>query len=117
MCRSKKWNAEPRLRTAADNDVAEFGGHGVEFPRGLYTMKRTLMIAAVLLMASLACWPCGRQGSATTDLQSQSAQTSATSVGNLRFKAHDCWVSEKPSSSMDFDEYKLPNAEGEKENA
>jgi len=80
-------------------------------------MKRTLMIAAVLLMASLACWPCGRQGSATTDLQSQSAQTSATSAGELRFKAPDGWVSEKPSSSMRVAQYKLPKDEGDNEDA
>jgi len=78
-------------------------------------MKRTLMIAALLLMLSLACWACGWRGSATAN--SQSTQSSATAAGELRFKAPDGWVIEKPSSSMRVAQYKLPKAEGDNEDA
>jgi hypothetical protein len=65
---------------------------------------RTKFIGVVALFSALLiCWACGNQ-----------AQTTA---GELRFKAPDGWTTEKASSSMRVAQYKLPKAEGDKEDA
>src|SRR5438105_9788977 len=76
--------------------------------------KRTLTIAPVVLVVSLAVWARGRQGpTATSGMQSSAAQSNTNASGELHFKAPDGWVTEKASSSMRVAQYKLPKAEGE----
>jgi len=81
--------------------------------------KRTLTIAAIVLVVSLAVWACGRQGpTATSGTQSTSAQSNTNaSSGDLHFNAPDGWVTEKASSSMRVAQYKLPKAEGDNDDA
>jgi hypothetical protein len=77
-------------------------------------MKTNPMMAATLLIAVLSCSACGGQGStAISSPQSSPAQTNTT--GELRFKAPEGWVVEKTSSAMRVAQYKLPKAEGDKE--
>ena len=74
------------------------------------------MITAIPLIAALACSACSGQGSTVSSTaQNNSAQTNQT--GELRFKAPDAWVTEKTSSTMRVAQYKLPKAEGDKEDA
>ena len=78
--------------------------------------KRTLTIAAIFFVVSLAVWACGKQGpTATSGMQSNSAQSNTNASGDLHFKAPDGWVTEKASSSMRVAQYKLPKAEGDNE--
>ncbi len=75
--------------------------------------KRTLTIAAIFFVVSLAVWACGKQGpTATSGMQSNSAQSNTK-----HFKAPDGWVTEKTSSSMRVAQYKLPKAEGDNDDA
>jgi hypothetical protein len=62
---------------------------------------RTKSIVVALSSALLICWACGAQ----------------TTAGELRFKAPDGWTAEKATSSMRVAQYKLPKAEGDKEDA
>src|SRR5438105_9788978 len=62
--------------------------------------KRTLTIAPVVLVVSLAVWARGRQGpTATSGMQSSAAQSNSNASGELHFKAPDGWVTEKASPS------------------
>ena len=80
--------------------------------------KRTLTIAAIFFVVSVAVWACGKQGpTATSGMQSNSAQSNTNASGDLHFKALDGWVTEKPSSSMRVAQYKLPKAEGDNDDA
>ena len=80
--------------------------------------KRTLTIAAIFFVVSLAVWACGKQGpTATSGMQSNSAQSNTNASGDLHFKAPDGWVTEKASSSMRVAQYKLPKAEGDNDDA
>src|SRR3989442_4459684 len=80
--------------------------------------KSTLTIATIVLVVSLAVWACGRQGpTATSGMQSNSAQSNANASGELHFKGPDGWVTEKASSSMRVAQYKLPKAEGDNDDA
>ena len=80
--------------------------------------KRTLTVAALVLVVSLAVWAGGRQGrTATGRMQSNSAQSNTNASGDLHFKAPDGWVTEKASSSMRVAQYKLPRAEGDNDDA
>ena len=74
-------------------------------------MKTKLMIVAVPLLAALTSSAC--HGQATSSPQANAAQTSST--GELRFKPPEGWVTEKASSSMRVAQYKLPKAEGDKD--
>ena len=78
-------------------------------------MKRTLAVGAVSLCAVLAGWACSRPSSSATNPQNNSNQSSASVSGDLKFKAPDAWTTEKPTSSMRVAQYKLPKAEGDKE--
>jgi hypothetical protein len=80
-------------------------------------MKRTLAVGAVSLCVVLAGWACSRQGSTATNPQTNSNQSSASASGELKFKAPDGWTVEKPTSSMRVAQYKLPKAEGDKDDA
>ncbi len=80
--------------------------------------KRTLTIAPVVLVVSLAVWARGRQAlTATSGMQSSAAQSNTNASGELHFKAPDDWVTEKASSSMRVAQYKLPKAEGDNDDA
>ena len=77
---------------------------------------RTKSIGASALVAVLfICWASGNKG-ATADSSQQSNPTQSAS-GDLRFKAPDGWTTEQASSSMRVAQYKLPKAEGDKEDA
>jgi hypothetical protein len=77
-------------------------------------MKTKFMLAAIPLVAALACPACQGQGSPSSGgPQTNSAQTNTT--GELRFKAPEGWVTEKTSSSMRVAQYKLPRVEGDKD--
>jgi hypothetical protein len=70
---------------------------------------------SVALLAGALCWACG---SPPTVASKNAPQASAPgSQGELRLKAPDGWVSERPSSSMRVSQYQLPAAEGDPEGA
>jgi len=76
-------------------------------------MKQKLFAAAILIVALTTSLACANQGSTAVN-QAATAQNAAS---ELHFKAPDVWVTEKPSSSMRVGQYKLPKAEGDKEDA
>jgi len=78
-------------------------------------MKQRTICAAVLLTALFSCLACANKGSTAVVNQPLGAPQGAS--GELHFKAADGWVTEKPSSSMRVGQYKLPKAEGDKEDA
>ena len=78
-------------------------------------MKTKSICAITLLSALLICWACSnKSATAIPNQQSNSAQSAG---GELRFKAPDGWTTEKSSSNMRVAQYKLPKAEGDKEDA
>jgi hypothetical protein len=78
-------------------------------------MKTKSICAITLLSALLICWACSnKSATAIPNQQSNSAQGAG---GELRFKAPDGWTTEKSSSGMRVAQYKLPKAEGDKEDA
>lgn len=79
-------------------------------------MKTKMMMAAVPLIAALTGSACSGQGSTAT-VNSQTNSATQNAAGELRFKAPDGWMVEKPSSSMRAAQYKLPKVEGDKEDA
>jgi len=77
-------------------------------------MKTKVMLAAIPLIAAIACFACQGKGSTSTiGPQANSAQTNTS--GELRSRAPEGWVTEKPSSSMRVAQYKLPRIEGDKD--
>ena len=78
-------------------------------------MKRKMTWAAIVVTTALACWACGSRGATSASSQQPNSSTSAS--GEMRFKAPDGWVIEKPSSAMRAAQYKLPKAEGDREDA
>jgi hypothetical protein len=78
-------------------------------------MKTKSICATTLLSALLICWACSsKSATAISNQQSNSTQSAA---GDLRFKAPDGWTAEKASSAMRVAQYKLPKADGDKEDA
>ncbi len=77
-------------------------------------MKQKIFAAAILIAALATSLACANKGSTAVNQASTPAQNAA---GELHFKAPDAWVTEKPSSSMRVGQYKLPKAEGDKEDA
>jgi hypothetical protein len=75
---------------------------------------RKKFISATALLALLICWACGNKGATAISNQQSNSQSAA---GELRFKAPDGWANEKSSSAMRVAQYKLPKAEGDKEDA
>jgi hypothetical protein len=70
---------------------------------------------SIALLAGAFCCACG---SPPTVVSKNAPQASApASQGELRLKAPDGWVSERPSSSMRVSQYQLPAAEGDTEGA
>jgi hypothetical protein len=76
-------------------------------------MKRRIYIC-VLLLGTLFCVGCSSSATHTSDQQTQS---NVPATGDLRYRAPDGWVTEKPSSGMRVAQYKLPRAEGDPEDA
>ena len=77
-------------------------------------MKTKFMLAAIPLIAAIACFACQGKGSTSTSgPQANSAQTNTT--GELRSRAPEGWVTEKTSSTMRVAQYKLPRVEGDKD--
>ena len=77
---------------------------------------RTKSIGASALVAALfICWASGNKGA--TAVSSQQSNPTQSASGDLRFKAPDGWTAEQASSSMRVAQYKLPKAEGDKEDA
>ena len=78
-------------------------------------MRTKSICAITLLSALLVCWACSnKSATAIPNPQSNSTQSAA---GDLRFKTPDGWTTEKASPSMRVAQYKLPKAEGDKEDA
>jgi hypothetical protein len=78
-------------------------------------MRTKTIGVAALLSALFVCLACGNKGAtAISDHQSTPVQNAA---GEVKFKAPDGWTTEKPASSMRMAQYKLPKAEGDKEDA
>ena len=71
-------------------------------------MNGRICIVIVFALLSAAC-------SSSASLTSQ--QSNVPANGEIRFKAPDGWVTEKPSSNMRVAQYKLPKAEDDKEDA
>ena len=70
---------------------------------------------SVALLAVALCWACGPP---PTVASKNAPQASAPgSQGELRLKAPDGWVSERPSSGMRVSQYQLPAGEGGTEGA
>jgi hypothetical protein len=81
-------------------------------------MKKTIMSATIAVAIALASSACGGKGASfSSKSQSNSAQTPTNASGELRYKAPEGWVKEKPSSAMRVAQYKLPKAEGDSEDA
>ena len=78
-------------------------------------MSRFTIRISLALLAGALCWACGTPPTVTSK---NAPQPSASgSQGELRLKAPDGWVSERPSSSMRVSQYQLPAAEGDTEGA
>ncbi len=76
-------------------------------------MKKTAVVLLIVLATSVVNTACSR----TTTVSSNSAAQNQTASGELHFKGPEGWINEKPSSGMRVAQYKLPKAEGEKEDA
>jgi len=76
-------------------------------------MKKTATVLLIVLAASAVNSACTR----ATTVSFNSASQNQMGSGELLFKAPDGWVAEKASSSMRVAQYKLPKAEGDKEDA
>ena len=74
----------------------------------------TIKTIAALLAGTL-CWACSTPP--TTASKNAPQALAPGSQGDLRLKAPDGWVSERPSSSMRVSQYQLPAAEGDAEAA
>jgi hypothetical protein len=70
---------------------------------------------SVALLAGALCWACGPPPTVASKNAPQASAPS--SQGELRLRAPDGWVSERPSSSMRVSQYQLPAAEGDTEAA
>jgi len=78
-------------------------------------MKTTATVVLILFTSSVVNSACSRV--TPTISSANSAAQNQAAGGELRFKAPDGWIVEKPSSSMRVAQYKLPKAEGDKEDA
>lgn len=77
---------------------------------------RTKTIGATALMSALLItWACSNKGA--TAISNQQSNSSQSTAGDLRFKAPDGWTTEEPSGKMRAAQYKLPKAEGDKDDA
>lgn len=77
-------------------------------------MKQKLSGVAILVIALSATLACANKGSTAINTSGSPVQNAA---GDLHFKAPAAWLTEKPTSSMRVGQYKLPRAEGDKDDA
>jgi hypothetical protein len=82
-----------------------------------FSTKATLALAAFAF-----CWACSTPPTIVSTNSSQAPASSSQapasgSQGDLRLKAPDGWVSERPTSSMRVSQYQLPAADGDSEAA
>jgi hypothetical protein len=68
------------------------------------------------LFAAVFCCSCAAPGPTIVSKNASPASTSSAQ-GELRLKAPEGWLSERPSSSMRLSQYQLPSAEGDSEAA
>ncbi len=78
-------------------------------------MHERITTAAIILAALFPTLACANKGS--TAVANQQANSTQATAGGLNFKAPEGWMTEKASSSMRVAQYKLPKAEGDKEDA
>ncbi len=78
-------------------------------------MNKKLIGAGVLLVSLICCLACTNRGS--TAVANQQTTPAQNASGELRFKAPDGWMTEKPTSSMRVAQYKLPKVEADKDDA
>jgi|SRR6185503_11895162 len=78
-------------------------------------------IKTIMILAAVAfCWACSTPPTIVSTNSSQAPASPAPpsgSQGELRLKAPDGWVSERPTSSMRVSQYQLPAAPGDSEAA
>ena len=85
-------------------------------------MPKKINCASVLLTIAISWCGCtaGTGGTARTigsDRTQNGGQASTTAAGELKYKAPEGWVSEKPSSNMRVAQYKLSKVEGDANDA
>jgi hypothetical protein len=78
-------------------------------------MSKKFIGATVLLTAVFVCLACGNKGA--TAISTNTSPATQNAAGELKFKAPEGWTAEKASSSMRVAQYRLPKAEGDKEDA
>jgi hypothetical protein len=76
-------------------------------------MKRITIGIAFLIALAFACLACANKSASVAS----NPQSNVPANGELRYKAPDGWVTEKPSSGMRVAQYKLPKADGDSEDA
>jgi len=76
-------------------------------------MKKLIITSMIVVTIALVALACGNKGA--TAVSNQQSNTGAS--GDIHFKAPEGWTTEKASSSMRVAQYKLPKAEGDKEDA
>ena len=80
-------------------------------------MRRKIASVAFVITITFACWACGGRGATAVSNQQANSSASTIASGDLHFKAPDGWLAEQPSSRMRAAQYKLPKAEGDREDA
>ena len=82
-------------------------------------MSRFIIKATLVLLAAAPAWACSTPPTvvSTNSPQAPAQPGSQAPQGDLRLKAPDGWVSERPSSGMRVSQYQLPAAEGDAEAA
>ena len=77
---------------------------------------KTKFVGFIALLCALAiCLACSNKGA--TAISSQPTTSTQNAAGDLKFKAPDGWTTEKASSTLRVAQYKLPKAEGDKDDA
>jgi hypothetical protein len=77
-------------------------------------VKKNNFSAIVLMLTIFAFSACADRGTSVASNAPSSVQNAS---GELRYKAPDGWVTEKPTSTMRVAQYKLPKVEGDPEDA
>jgi hypothetical protein len=81
-------------------------------------MTRTTISATIVVAIGLGFWACGGKGASyVPNSPSNSSQSTTNAPGELRYTAPEGWVKEQPTSAMRVAQYKLPKADGDKEDA
>lgn len=78
-------------------------------------MLRLILKTSPALLVSALCWACSTPPTVVSTNAPQAPMSS--SQGDLRLKAPDGWISERPTSGMRVSQYQLPAAEGDPEPA